>query len=122
MLSRPFLVVPLVFGAFASAPVLAGETQAQQERARYGAALRGAIQAQWLRPPSLPDDAACRVRIRQLPGGEVVSAEVMPDCAFDETGQRSLERAVLRAQPLPYQGFEQVFERDLVVRFVSSGD
>ncbi len=120
---RTFMVVwSLAFGAPAMASAQAGDTHGQQERARYGAALREAIQAQWLRPPTLPDDAACRVRIRQLPGGDVVSAEVMPDCAFDEVGQRSLERAVLRAQPLPYLGFERVFERDLIVRFVATGD
>lgn len=90
--------------------------------AAYGEALRESIQAQWRRPDSLPAGATCRVLIRQLPGGDVLLAEAMPDCGFDPVGQRSLEAAVLRAQPLPYRGFEPVFEHQIVVRFVAGPD
>ena len=30
---------------------------------------------------------------------------------------RSIEEAVLKAQPLPYQGFEAVFQRNLILNF-----
>ncbi len=85
--------------------------------ARYNAALIQAIQAKWTRPDSIPAGAVCRLIIRQLPGGEVMNVEVSSPCAYDEQGRRSIEAAVLKAQPLPYQGFEAVFNRTLILNF-----
>ena len=42
---------------------------------------------------------------------------VDPSCPYDEAGRRSVEAAVLKAQPLPYQGFESVFNRTLILNF-----
>ncbi|MGH8077568.1 MAG: cell envelope integrity protein TolA [Lysobacter sp.] len=86
-------------------------------KARYAAALTAAIQAKWTRPDTIPIDAVCRLIIRQLPGGEVMNVEVSSPCAYDEQGRRSIEAAVLKAQPLPYQGFESVFQRTLILNF-----
>ena len=36
---------------------------------------------------------------------------------MDAAGQDSVERAVLKAQPLPYRGFEPVFARELILNF-----
>ena len=85
--------------------------------ARYAAALQAAIVAKWTRPDSIPAGAVCRLNIRQLPGGEVMNVEVSSPCAYDEQGRRSIEAAVLKAQPLPYQGFEAVFNRNLTLNF-----
>jgi len=86
-------------------------------QARYAAALQEAILAKWTRPETVPVGARCRLVIRQLPGGEVMSAEVSSPCAYDEQGRRSIEAAVLKAQPLPYAGFETVFARTLTLNF-----
>lgn len=86
-------------------------------QARYAAALQEAILAKWTRPETVPVGARCRLVIRQLPGGEVMSAEVTSPCAYDEQGRRSIEAAVLKAQPLPYAGFESVFARTLTLNF-----
>lgn len=86
-------------------------------QARYAAALQEAILAKWTRPETVPLGARCRLTIRQLPGGEVMSAEVSSPCAYDEQGRRSIEAAVLKAQPLPYSGFESVFQRTLLLNF-----
>lgn len=86
-------------------------------QARYAAALQEAILAKWTRPETVPLGAKCRITIRQLPGGEVMSAEVSPTCGYDEQGRRSIEAAVLKAQPLPYAGFEAVFQRTLLLNF-----
>lgn len=86
-------------------------------RARYAAALQAAILEKWTRPDTVPLGALCKLRIRQLPQGNVISAEVIEPCAYDEQGRRSIEAAVLKAQPLPYAGFESVFSRDLTVNF-----
>jgi colicin import membrane protein len=85
--------------------------------ARYAAALREAILRNWTRPDSVPLGQRCRINIRQLPGGEVVDVEVSASCPYDELGRRSVEAAVLKAQPLPYAGFEAVFRRNLNLNF-----
>lgn len=87
--------------------------------AKYRAAIQSAVSAQWTRPESVPLGTRCRVVIKQLPGGQVMSAEVQPGCAMDQAGQDSLERAVLKAQPLPYRGFESVFNRTLNFNFTA---
>ncbi|GHA80790.1 cell envelope integrity protein TolA [Cognatilysobacter bugurensis] len=102
--------------ASASAPPGSGGTD-DGLQARYAAALQAAITARWTRPDSIPPGALCRLVIRQLPGGEVVSAEVGSPCAYDEQGRRSIEAAVLKAQPLPYAGFERVFQRTVTLNF-----
>jgi colicin import membrane protein len=83
---------------------------------QYLAAVRNAVTQNWLRPDNMPN-VSCVVHITQLPGGEVMSAKVDSGCPYDEAGRRSIENAVLRAQPLPYQGFESVFQRNLDFTF-----
>lgn len=85
--------------------------------ARYQAALQSAIKSKWTRPDSVPLGAVCKLNIRQLPGGQVIAVEVVEPCSYDEAGRRSVEAAVLKAQPLPYAGFESVFQRSLNLNF-----
>ncbi len=85
--------------------------------ARYAAALTDAIQRNWTRPDSVPLGQRCVINIRQIPGGQVISAKVDASCPYDELGRRSIEAAVLKAQPLPYAGFETVFNRNLRLNF-----
>lgn len=85
--------------------------------ARYTAAIQQAVLNQWQRPDSVPLGQRCRLTIRQLPGGEVTEVEFSSGCPFDSGGRRSVEAAVLRAQPLPYRGFESVFQRTLNFNF-----
>lgn len=87
--------------------------------ARYAAALQAAILRNWTRPESVPLGQRCRIVIRQIPGGEVIEAKVDSSCPYDELGRRSVEAAVLKAQPLPYAGFEPVFQRTLTLNFVA---
>jgi colicin import membrane protein len=85
----------------------------------YAAAIQRAVLSQWVRPDSVPLGQRCSISIRQLPGGEVVEARVSPSCPYDDAGKRSIEAAVLRAQPLPYRGFESVFQRNLTFNFTA---
>lgn len=87
--------------------------------ARYAAALQAAILRNWTRPESVPLGQRCRILIRQIPGGEVIEAKVDASCPYDELGRRSVEAAVLKAQPLPYAGFESVFQRTVTLNFVA---
>lgn len=86
---------------------------------RYQVAIQQVVQRNWLRPETARPGIRCRLEIVQIPGGEVISANVATPCNADELTRRSIEAAVLRAQPLPYQGFETVFQRriDFTFRF-----
>lgn len=86
-------------------------------RARYAAALQAAILDKWRRPESVPLGQVCRIKIRQSAGGRVLDAQADPSCPYDQAGKDSVERAVLLAQPLPYAGFEAVFQRELFLDF-----
>ena len=79
----------------------------------YILAIQTVVTQNWLRPDTAQVGLTCTVRIVQIPGGEVISASVIPPCNGDELSKRSLEAAVLRAQPLPYQGYEKVFARSI---------
>jgi colicin import membrane protein len=85
--------------------------------AKYAAAIQAAVAPQWIKPDNVPAGTRCRVSIVQVPGGRVLTAEVQPGCRMDDIGKRSLEAAVLKAQPLPYSGFESVFSRELTINF-----
>ncbi|RNF84219.1 cell envelope integrity protein TolA [Montanilutibacter psychrotolerans] len=87
--------------------------------ARYRDALTRAILSKWVRPDNVALGARCKLIIRQLPGGEVADGgvEFSSPCAYDEAGRKSIEAAVLKAQPLPFAGFEPVFQRTLILNF-----
>jgi len=86
----------------------------------------GAIQSQvtnnWLRPPTARSGLRCRLKIVQIPGGEVISAAIAGTCNADEATRRSLVAAVERAGSLPYRGFEDVFEREIDFIFTYDDD
>ncbi|MGV8930751.1 MAG: cell envelope integrity protein TolA [Luteimonas sp.] len=86
-------------------------------RAQYAAAIQEAVLRNWTRPDNVPLGQRCRIYITQLPGGDVMSAKVDPSCPYDDLGRRSVEAAVLKAKPLPYAGFESVFQRNLTLNF-----
>lgn len=89
--------------------------------AEYVFAIRARVTGNWLRPPTAQPGLKCRIRVNQIPGGEVISATVISPCNADETVRRSITNAVLRSQPLPYQGFESVFEREIAFSFSYDG-
>lgn len=93
-----------------------GATADDGLRARYAAAIQAAVTSKWTRPENM-STAPCRMTITQLPGGEVMSVDFSASCPYDEAGKRSVEAAVLKAQPLPYAGFEPVFSRRLIFTF-----
>ena len=88
---------------------------------RYQAALQDAILRNWTRPGWVPVGQRCKLIINQVPGGEVIEVQVDPSCPYDELARRSVEAAVLKAQPLPYSGFESVFQNVLTLDFEAQG-
>ena len=79
----------------------------------YYAAIQAQVTNNWLRPPTARPGLRCRLKIVQIPGGEVISAAIAGQCNADEATRRSLVAAVERAGSLPYRGFEEVFEREI---------
>ncbi|KAG1449565.1 hypothetical protein G6F57_016592 [Rhizopus arrhizus] len=67
----------------------------------YAAAIQAKVRDTWTRPDSVPLGQKCQVTITQIPGGQVLQAKVGANCPYDEAGKRSIEAAVLNAQPLP---------------------
>lgn len=89
---------------------------------RYMLAVQAQVTNNWLRPPTAQSGLRCTLRIVQIPGGEVISANIAGRCNGDEATRRSLVAAVERAGALPYRGFEEVFEREIDFIFVYDGD
>jgi colicin import membrane protein len=89
---------------------------------RYKVAITQAIYRQWLRPDTTQRGLLCRVQVTQIPGGEVISVAFTTPCNADEITRRSIEAAVMKAQPLPYDGFQSVFQRQLPVNFTYNGE
>lgn len=106
-------------------PQPAGVNAAKQARSgtngtsndAYEAAIQNAVTQAWLRPDNIPEGVVCPIHIVQIPGGQVISVTIEPSCPFDAAGRRSVKNAVLRAQPLPYKGFEKAFRSDVTLNF-----
>jgi colicin import membrane protein len=89
--------------------------------ARYVFAIQKAVEANWLRPDTAAPGLRCKLAITQIPGGEVIEAHVTGPCNADELTRRSIEAAVMKAQPLPYTGYESVFTRTIEFNFSYDG-
>ncbi len=89
---------------------------------QYYAAIQAQVTNNWLRPPTAQPGLRCTLGIVQIPGGEVISANIKGRCNGDEATRRSLVAAVERAGSLPYRGFEEVFEREIDFIFRYDGD
>ena len=85
-------------------------------RAQYEAAIQNDVARNWLKPPSATLGLSCKVLVHQIPGGEVINASIV-SCNGDQQARSSIVQAVLRASPLPYRGFEDAFQRELVFTF-----
>lgn len=89
---------------------------------QYKAEIRAQVQSNWLRPPTARPGLSCKLKIVQIPGGQVISANIVGACNADEATRRSLTAAVERAGNLPYRGYEEVFQREIDFIFSYDGD
>jgi len=102
---------------------LQAQLAAEAERARAESALaefipyiQERIQRNWLRPAGSPAGLSCLVKVRLIPGGDVVSVNVVRssgDAVFD----RSVETAVLKASPLPLPADANLFKHFREINF-----
>lgn len=89
---------------------------------QYIATIAAVVTDNWLRPPTAQAGLQCRVKVVQIPGGEVISSSLVGRCNGDEATRRSILAAVDRTGVLPYRGFEDVFQREIEFIFTYSGD
>lgn len=76
------------------------------------------VRRHWQRPNGSPPDFTCVVKVQLLPGGSVVSAKVIKTCGGGIALDDSLEKAVLKSDPLPMPKNPDDFDRNLTFRFV----
>lgn len=107
----------------ATAGVTDGKEKARNALlARYIQSIKTRVASNWARPPTTPKGLRCRVRVRQIPGGGVIDASITGPCNADALVKKSIINAVKRSDPLPYEGFEDVFERSLSFTFTYDGE
>jgi colicin import membrane protein len=95
------------------------EARAQSEVERYKGLIRQKVSRHWNRPAGAAKGLQCTVRVRLVPGGEVLTAAVSRSSgnpAFD----RSVENAVYKATPLPVPQEPKLFEYFREIEFVFS--
>ncbi len=90
--------------------------------ARYVESIKTRVARNWARPPTTPKNLRCRVKVKQIPGGNVIDVTIASPCNGDALVQKSIINAVKRSDPLPYTGFEDVFERSLSFTFTYDGE
>ncbi|HSX60049.1 MAG TPA: hypothetical protein VLF18_07620 [Tahibacter sp.] len=109
------------FAGLLLATAAGGQSAAPAPIEAYIEAVHAAIMRAWVQPRSAAVDLHCPMDIVQRDGGHVVQASFGSDCNADAATRESLERAVGKASPLPYAGFERVFQRRIHLVFKHSG-
>ena len=89
--------------------------------ARYAAAIQSAVTNNWNRPDSAQPGLRCTIEITQIPGGDLLNLTVASPCNADQVTRNSIESAVRKAAPLPYKGYEKVFQRSIRFNFRYDG-
>jgi colicin import membrane protein len=98
----------------------AAAAQRQRElaslRDQYANAIAQKVERNWIRPAAAAQSGSCQVRVKQIPGGDVVSVDASA-CVGDPSYRQSVEAAVFRAAPLPQPPDPAVFDRDIIFTF-----
>ena len=80
----------------------------------YMAAIRQKIERNWSAPASAGAELQCSVRVRQVPGGEVVGVTILT-CNGDDAVKRSVEAAIFKSSPLPEPSNPNLFDRNILL-------
>ncbi|GMU43690.1 MAG: hypothetical protein DYH17_13015 [Xanthomonadales bacterium PRO6] len=98
-----------------------GQDVANDLLSQYAGLIQEVVTQNWRRPANTPAGIRCTLRVRQIPGGEVIGVSIGTPCNADPLIQQSIIEAVERASPLPYMGFESVFQPALNFNFRYDG-
>lgn len=91
-----------------------GGGNATSATAKYLSAINATARANW-NTVQIPQQTRCQVEFTQIRGGEVIDV-AFRTCALDAQGRESIERALYKT-PMPYAGFESVFQRKVSLTF-----
>ena len=75
-----------------------------------------ALERAWLRPPGNTDQFICKLNVRLLPNGQVVSATITKSCGSPILDD-SVLKAVYKASPLPLPPEPSAFVPELNISF-----
>ncbi len=107
-------------------PPVGVENGAEDQRrtllTQYIATIQSSVTRQWARPTGTPAGLQCQIKVNQIPGGGVIDVSIGSPCNASAVVRNSIINAVKKADPLPYTGFETVFERRLNFIFQYQGD
>ncbi|MCW8922328.1 MAG: cell envelope integrity protein TolA [Gammaproteobacteria bacterium] len=88
----------------------------QSLRSQYVRLIEQKVERNWLRPATSTSSMSCEIIVTQTSLGDVVDV-VLKKCANDLAFQRSIERAVRKASPLPPPPDPGVFDREIHFTF-----
>jgi colicin import membrane protein len=83
-------------------------------RNKYKSALNATARSNW-NTVQIPEQTRCQVEFTQIRGGEVIDVRFLA-CPLDASGRESVERALYKS-PMPFAGFEAVFQRKVILTF-----
>ena len=87
----------------------------------YIGRLQGKIRGNLVQPPNLKGNPTARLKVTQLPNGEVLDIRVVKPSGnplYDD----AIERAIRKSSPLPLPEDRSLFDRDLVVTYCPAPD
>ena len=88
----------------------------QTQRQQYIMLIAQKVENNWLRPVSNVEGQSCDVIVTQTMMGDVIDVRLQ-SCTNDNAFQRSVERAVRKASPLPSPPNPDVFDREIYFTF-----
>ena len=88
----------------------------QTLRQKYIMLIAQKVENNWLRPVSNMEGQSCDVVVTQTMMGDVIDVRLQ-SCTNDNAFQRSVERAVRKASPLPLPPNPDVFDREIYFTF-----
>jgi len=83
-------------------------------RGKYISAVNATARSNW-NTVQIPQQTRCQVEFTQIRPGQVIDVNFLI-CPLDGPGRESVERALYKT-PMPYAGFEAVFQRKVVLTF-----
>lgn len=88
----------------------------QTMRQQYIMLITQKVEKNWLRPASTSDNQSCEIIVTQTMMGDVIDV-MLQACTSDNAFQRSVERAVRKASPLPLPPDPELFDRNIYFKF-----
>jgi len=88
----------------------------QTQREQYIMLIKQKVNNNWLRPATTATGQSCDVSVTQTMRGDVIDVQLQ-SCTADNAFQRSVERAVRKASPLPPPPDPELFDRQIDFTF-----